>query len=128
MQTRYLIKIVLLLDTLVLLLCTSCFSPPVPEIMEIPEIVITCTCLDCSDTLSINLAGIIPSDYTLTATALDGTSVQVHCIDGYTQLSDEKRRVNDPFCFSRGAGFFNFAPDIVKVTLKWDNNEISQLL
>lgn len=149
--TRHL-NIILLLDLLVTLLFTSCFSPPAqestatpvivttkqfdlynaltigPKSIETPEIVITCTCLGCSDTLSINLTGTIPSDYTLTATAPDGTSVQVHCIDEIAQPGEKAKFSIGPVCHCRGAGFFDFAPDTVTVTLKWVDNEISQLL
>ncbi|MBN1315006.1 MAG: hypothetical protein JXA42_06045 [Anaerolineales bacterium] len=100
---------------------------PTPESTAIPQIVVTCTLLDCYDTLSINLAGTIPSDYTLTATAPDGSSVQVHCIDGIAQRGNEKRSKNDPDCFPWGVILLDFAPDEITVTLKWDDNEVSQL-
>ena len=92
-----------------------------------------CPMLICNDALALYLVGIRSDDYTLTATAPDGTSVQVLCVDGIGQSGARAGRARAE-C-GRTAGmrprsvlFLDLTPEVVTVTLAWDGNEISQKL
>jgi hypothetical protein len=92
-----------------------------------------CPMMTCNDTLGLYLVGLRSDDFTLTATAPDGTSVHVHCVDYIGQSGAWPGQARAE-C-GRTAGlrpqsilFLDFTPEIVTVTLAWDGNEIFQEL
>lgn len=89
--------------------------------------------MTCKDTLGLYLVGLRSDDFTLTATAPDGTRVQVHCVD-YTGQSVALPGRPRAEC-GRTAGlrpqsilFLDFMPEVFTVTLAWDGHEITEEL
>jgi hypothetical protein len=104
---------------------TATAIPTVRE-RECPKII-------CFDMLGVYLVGIRSDDYTLTAVAPDGTSVQVRCVDEIGQSGARAGQARAECGRTSGIRpytilFLDFTPEIVTVTLAWDGNEISQKL
>lgn len=123
-----------LLLSLSLLLSTGCLtsSPPptattADEVTPSVSALSTCTAMACFDTLSVTLSGYIPDDYVVTATAPDGESVSVHCVQGVARQG-ETSLIHRPICNDRGVVYPGFAPDEVTIAVNWDNAEIYQSL
>lgn len=122
------LKNVFLLNLLATFGLVGCMSSPATDVGVTKEIVRTCTLVNCSDTLSLNLVDAIPSDYTLAVIAPDGTNEQVHCVDGITRPDTQAESAHEPKCRPWGVSFTDFAPDSVTITLKWNGNEVTMML
>ncbi len=81
-----------------------------------------CTLIGCIETLTVEFQGALPSDFLVEATTPDGSSVQVHCIDGQA----EESATFSGMCSENSVSFYDFAPDEVTITVTWDGGEFSQ--
>lgn len=82
-----------------------------------------CFLIGCLGALVVTFNGKIPEKYSITIISVDGETRQIECRKG---ISSELRFVGNE-CFDSGVRFWQFSPDKLTVTIKWDDGSYSEV-
>lgn len=93
----------------------------------------TCAQGNCQDMLFIIIDGKMPENYTVEASDQHGNSVAVHCINDEQNLRPtqdlyDANPVGQSLCENDGLHLVGFTPDVVDLTLYWDDHIKSQIV
>ena len=102
--------------TMILFGCIPFIPNPTPTATNM---IITkfCRLLSCYNMLIVTLSGAAPKDYSIEATAADGTFLSVHCVDNKNQPPQIPFDWNNPRCEENERVVFpNFTPDSLMIT------------
>ncbi len=104
--------------------CSAPLTPTLAPSTPSPAVIKTCTLIGCSYALIVELKGKIPDDYVMEVTPGEDKTVSVHCVNG--SVVTETRYPTMPYCTSSGVSFLYFQPDVLTVTVAWDNHTLSR--
>jgi len=114
--------------TIILGICLSVISCSLPGVNMNDSITTKpkeCTLRGCVDSLSINVDGNIPDEYSVYVVGSDGEKIGFQCHKGkdYPEPNSLFMPVCDP---SWGFWLRNFSPDVVTITIKWKDNTFTK--
>ena len=92
-----------------------------------------CTQGNCQDILFIIIDGNLPKNYTVEASDQQGDSVSVHCVHDEQHLHPTQdlysaNPIGQSLCEDDGLHLVGFTPDVVDLTLYWDDHIKSQVV
>lgn len=92
-----------------------------------------CAQRSCQDMLFIIIDGSLPENYTVEASDQQGDSVSVHCVNDEQHLQPTQDLINanpigQSLCEDDGLHLVGFTPDVVDLTLYWDDHVKSQIV
>jgi hypothetical protein len=93
---------------------------------EPKEIVIECRLEGCRSSLTVNLSGVAPNDFTLEAIDTTGKKLRVHCVNGTAE--DEHSGWCSKQSSTASLYFFphDTTPPEVTVTVSWDSRSVTR--
>ena len=98
-----------------------------------PDKTETCAQGSCQDMIFIIIEGSLPENYTVEASDQQGNAVTVHCVNDGQHLSPTQDLINtnpirQSLCEDDGLHLVGFAPEVVDLTLYWDDHVKSQIV